>query len=30
VEALQTDNSWLEYNLTAAEDTLIDQHTLAT
>jgi chromosome segregation ATPase len=29
VEALQTDNGWLEYKLMAAEDALIDQRTCA-
>jgi hypothetical protein len=29
VEALQTDNDWLECNPMATEDALIDQHTLA-
>jgi hypothetical protein len=29
VEVLQTDNGWLQYNLMAAEDALIDQRTLA-
>jgi hypothetical protein len=29
VEALQTDNGWLEYRLRAVEDTLLDQRTLS-
>jgi hypothetical protein len=30
VEALRTDNGWLEYKLMPVEDTLINQRTLAT